>query len=275
MDVKGFISEAYKFKRIELGSREQLFLTLIADEDSISAYKLHSLLKTKGISMAYKNVHKRVKRLEHLSLINEVKGGGRGDSFHGAKFYRLTSEGLFYLLHRVSPILPGWLVRYNDSVILKTLLFPYFEESSLNLLGVNIEIGRYLQGCCEIILSTLEIIKLAAAPSKIQNKALRQLEIDLRWEAKALAFKIVTKDTRFLSLFETLTNKYWFHTKTKTQTKDSFDNRTAAVEEDTFSPPLALAHDKKFMEFSDNLGTEYQRLYTKLIQSRKQLKESL
>jgi hypothetical protein len=241
---------------VELGSREQFFLALIANEPS-SAYRLYSFLKSKRNSMAYKNVHKRVKRLEHLSLISEIKS----DSSHGSKFYKLTSEGLFYLLSRFSRIPLTWLIQYKDDVILKTLIFPYFEEHTLSIISVQREISHYLQECCQMVVSTCELIK--SIRTDLKEKALKQLEIDLEWHAKTLVFKLVTKETVFLSHFDILYNSVWY---LRIDPVDSVTN------ERRHNIP-ALAHDTKFMRFSEGLGVEYQKQYEKLVEARKQLKD--
>jgi hypothetical protein len=241
---------------VELGSREQFFLALIANEPS-SAYKLYSSLKSKRNSMAYKNVHKRVKRLEQLSLISEIKS----DSSHGAKFYRLTSEGLFYLLSKFPRIPLTWLIQYKDNVILKALIFSYFEERTLSLISVQREISHYLQECCQMVLSTSELIKsIRTDMHKDKEMALKQLEIDLEWHAKTLVFKLVTKETFFLSHFDILYNGVWY---LRIEPTNSMTNQRRP----------ALANDTKFMKFSEGLGVEYQKEYEKLVEERKQLKD--
>ena len=47
--------------------------------------------------MAYKNVHKRIKRLAELHLIEEFRHKYPGT--HGAKFFKITSKGIFYLMY--------------------------------------------------------------------------------------------------------------------------------------------------------------------------------
>ena len=45
--------------------------------------------------MRYKNVHKRVKRLHELKLIEITK---RKNPTHGAIYYRLSTGGIYYLI---------------------------------------------------------------------------------------------------------------------------------------------------------------------------------
>ena len=91
--IEELVSEVSKYKRIDLGEREAEFLARIG-EGYNSSYKIFSRLKSIGLPMHYKNVNKRVTRLYELKLIKEAKG----ESIHNAKFFALTSEGIFYLL---------------------------------------------------------------------------------------------------------------------------------------------------------------------------------
>ena len=93
--------------------------------------------------MDYTNVNKRVKRLRELGLIKEAKG--ESISLHNAKFYELTSEGLFYLLAGGWSVDISWIRKYKDDMILKYLLEPYFEEKTILVYGIDLEISDYLE----------------------------------------------------------------------------------------------------------------------------------
>ena len=149
--------------------------------------------------MDYKNVNKRVRRLQELGLIKEIKA--KGESIHNAKFFSLTSEGIFYLLTQWQPLSWKWLIEYKNNLILKILLYPYFEENTIKPFIVLVEIGRYLRECCHLILLAIDVIqkeRLVREDNTQLKKVIRQLQIDLEWQAKALAFKLVIKKTRFL-----------------------------------------------------------------------------
>ena len=63
----------------------------------------------------------------NLALIKEAKG----ESIHNAKFFALTSEGIFYLLTKWQPDSLQWLIKYKNNLILRVLLYPYFEENTI------------------------------------------------------------------------------------------------------------------------------------------------
>ena len=100
--ISELVLEVSHYKRINLGEREAEFLARIGEGHN-SSYKIFSLLKKTGHSMDYKNVNKRIRRLHELNLITEAKG----ESIHNAKFFALTSEGIFYLLTQWQPISIG------------------------------------------------------------------------------------------------------------------------------------------------------------------------
>jgi hypothetical protein len=166
MLANGFISDIPNYERLALGKTEKLFLHIISMEPT-SVYRISVGLKsgtimigetmlTTGIqSMAYKNVHKRVKRLHSLGLIEESKGNFK----RNAKMYRLTSRGLFERLLDQSPWLPDILDLYRNNPIIETLVYQYFElETIANFETFPLtELRRYLRRCCEAILNTLDV----------------------------------------------------------------------------------------------------------------------
>ena len=131
-----FINEITDYEKVILGSTEVRFLYLISTREARSAYKIFTYLKRceeEGIesikSMEYKNVHKRVKRLETLGLI-EIEEIGKRKEIN----YRLTSKGLFQCFLEASPPLIRRTLaknRYMNNIILKTILYQFFEPETL------------------------------------------------------------------------------------------------------------------------------------------------
>ena len=150
--LQGFTSKLKDYDRITLGFREEQFLYMITlEEKSVNriysernngetdrgkARKLPDFRFTGDDSIAYKNVHKRVKRLEALGLVEQVKAITQGSKQKEIK-YRVTSKGLFQLLQSrpsfnprlyavgAQPfILP---LAYSDDIIFQQLIYQYFE----------------------------------------------------------------------------------------------------------------------------------------------------
>lgn len=161
MDTLGYILELGGYGEINLGDVESLFIRRIADGYS-SAYSLFSYLKSQDKHvhphkkpMAYKNVYKRVRRLEELKLIEFEKKSGRN-----AKHYKLTSKGLWYIISDLRTYDTNLFLKYKDDIILQTLLYPYFEyetiEQCRHYSPLHTIISQYLRECCFITSSTFK-----------------------------------------------------------------------------------------------------------------------
>jgi hypothetical protein len=160
------ISEIYNYKKLALGETEKMFLHIISIEPT-SAYRISVGLKngfigigevmlSTGInSMAYKNVHKRIKRLSVLGLIEEIHGYFR----RNAKMYALTPRGLFERLLDDSITPPDIVYLYRNYPIIETLIYQYFElETIENFESLAlVELKRYLKKCCDEILKILQM----------------------------------------------------------------------------------------------------------------------
>lgn len=208
----GFMSEISTYERIILGDTEKQFLSLIA-EGPKSAYQIFKRLKlmasTKTRSMAYKNVHTRIKRLQELQLIERVKGNFKRKAIK----YRLTSRGLFQRL-LISPSLDwSFLNRYKDDIIIQTILFQYFEVETIRELSsldvallITSSVGLlvdYLRKCCEIILKKLERfrsmisgfrerVSAVTETEGVIDQFIEEMDKSIRYEIKDFVFQIVT-----------------------------------------------------------------------------------
>ena len=158
MDTLGYILELGDYQEANLGDIESLFLRRIADGYT-SAYNLFLYLKSPETHahphkkpMAYKNVYKRVRRLEELKLIEFEKKAGRN-----AKHYKLTTKGLWYIISDVRTYDTNLFLKYKDNIILQTLLYPYFEyetiEKCRHYSSLHSIISQYLRECCFITFS--------------------------------------------------------------------------------------------------------------------------
>lgn len=259
------ILEISNYKRIDLGEREAEFLARIG-EGFNSSYKIFSQLKKMGRSMDYKNVNTRIRRLHELNLITEAKG----ESIHNAKFFALTSEGIFYLLTQRQPISLQWLIEYKNNLILKTLLYQYFDEDTVAIdVRETDEIARYLRECCHTILICLDIIRdLANHPLKreakeAREKIMEQLQIDLDWQARVLAFRLLTKKTRLLDV---VTPFRWPQKNLVEVLKSEPDFLNKQI---LISKASRLPIDKKFSVLAKTARKDFDQGYTNYVESRK------
>lgn len=152
MVEKGFMSEVRNYSNLTLGETEKLFITLFSIPNySYSAYEIFSYLK-KSKPMAYKNVHKRVKRLHDLGLIKEVAKKSQRNAIK----YELTTFGLVQRL-LIPDVELTFLERNKDNIILNNILFRFFEEVTIHEIGSAIYWLRiYLRDCCRAIITLAE-----------------------------------------------------------------------------------------------------------------------
>ena len=107
---------------------------------------------------AYKDIHKRVKRLAQLKLICEIK-----EHFErGAKHYRITPYGLIVCINNY----PYWdfdlrfIFNHKENIVIQSLLLEFLEEKTIDSFRSQMneisggfptmEIGEYLCDCCSI-----------------------------------------------------------------------------------------------------------------------------
>lgn len=262
------MSEIKNYRRITLGQREEQFLKMITEgEEGRSAYSIYSELNEgetnngkarripEGIltpntdSMSYKNVHKRVKRLESLGLIEgmlERKQKGKEIK------YMVTSRGLFqqllgYQWKGSFVVLP---LIYKDDIIIQTILYRYFELETVKKL---IEIfggwlfNSFIRKCCEQIqqyvdglLNELELEypryysdkNTVAAFFHPESRMGKFIDEMIRNEAKNLVHEIVRESAK---------DKY----------KDNFPN------------PILL-NDEEFRKLLEEIKNEIQEGYKRL-----------
>jgi hypothetical protein len=209
MLAKGFMSQISNYEGVVLGKTEKLFLYLISLEPT-SVYKISIGLKggriiiddmilTTGIQkMAYKNVHKRVKRLQKMGLIQELEGNFE----RNAKMYELTSDGLFERLLDPFPILPDIVNLYGKSPIIETLVYQFFKVETISRFE-SIPLAQlrlYLRKCCQTILSTLDIHRYESEKIREWRQSNSKDHLDLldsyldesiKKEAQKFVFEIV------------------------------------------------------------------------------------
>jgi hypothetical protein len=226
-----YMSEVLKYERMTLGEAENRFLRMIMGE-SKSAYAIYSILKEQGRGIAYKNVYTKIKRLEELKLVEKVPGSFARRAIN----YRLTTQGLFYLLslfvsYRFGVYWADLWKYYADNIILKTLVLPYFEIGTLKNARFNLSssVLSYLRNCylttldgCNYIKQFLPRHKGSGAgiiithyddlvdidksdddigPDYTVKSATNSLKKELEWEAKEMAFSLITKHASDFGVF--------------------------------------------------------------------------
>lgn len=223
------MSEIRDYKPLSLGQSEQLFIILFS-QASFSAWGLWTQMKiTKP--MSYPNVFKKIKRLVELGLLETIEGNFKRKAIK----YRLTTRGLFERL-----TLTGWYTvntsiwyNYRDNVILKTILYRFFETQTIWKLReagnvpISTLITEYIRKCCEGLLALVK-----------SNYEQNEYGIDqlLRTELRDLILKIV--------IMSSLDEKNW-------KEKSSPNEKSY----------MTLRGDKKFSGYLLELREDFDRGY--------------
>ena len=171
---------------------------MMGEKKSVSS--IRSILKESGRTMAYKNVHTRIKRLEKLNLIEKA-----GKAKYGAINYQLTTQGILYQVSRFVNIdeslsWSDFLPYYSNNVIFETLVLPYFEKDTIKHAGVQLyfAIVLYLGDCYQITLDAADRIRKAIVEHNEEDKEYftKRLIEDLEWQPREFALKLVTSFLR-------------------------------------------------------------------------------
>jgi predicted transcriptional regulator len=195
LSLNRYMSEILKYNRVTLGSAERRFMNEMMGKKK-SVYSMWSILKRSGHTMAYKNVHTRIKRLEKLNLIEKA-----GKAKYGAINYQLTTQGILYQVSQFVNIdeslsWSDFLPYYSNNIIFETLVLPYFEEDTIKHAGVMLyfAIVLYLGDCYQITLDAADRIRKAIVEHNEEDKEYftKRLIEDLEWQPREFALKLVT-----------------------------------------------------------------------------------
>src|SRR5919198_12726 len=159
-------------RNAEIGPVASVILRQFVTSPYLSTYQIYKSLKgtRDGHSnMAYKDVHKRIKRLDSLQLIEKVSKEEihtPWESIHAPIYYRLTTGGIFNLLYKNKSFMiykgrAKIFQNYANNIIFKTFLYPYFAQATLIKIKSSYlftEIFGYLLKCCEFTNALLEEI---------------------------------------------------------------------------------------------------------------------
>jgi hypothetical protein len=158
------IIEISKFKHrniLNLGPVGKEFLAHFAKYPGTSTYQIYLARRSSKRRMEYKNVHKRIRRLGDLGLIENYE---KERPYKKSPIpFRLTTGGIYYLLKNATDIfmtvLKDVLRNYSDNIMLTTILYPYIQRETLLQLNDTPLIARlciYLRDCCGEVESALD-----------------------------------------------------------------------------------------------------------------------
>jgi hypothetical protein len=129
----------YRHRNVILDKPSREILYSFTTGDHISAYQVHSILNKSGrLKIDYINVNKKIKTLLGLNLISQSDTKNTTKAIRKPIYYRLTTGGLFNLFCWYNEM--SWrnemrgkeiFENYGENIILETLVYPYFERSTI------------------------------------------------------------------------------------------------------------------------------------------------
>jgi DNA-binding PadR family transcriptional regulator len=250
------IIKTYKYKESNIGDKSFEILSRFMERQYLSTYMIYSISKRSGLKIDYKNTYKRIKRLESLGFIEQLKAEEvkEEDRRHGARYYRISETGIFQLFLRIDILFTLFDILQNNenSLIFQSLLYPYFEKETFNVLNkrkvtidnlydsfvekwIIIDVYTYLRNCCIEINQAIKFInENKKGPEYIETvKGRRYLE------TKSNRMNIFRDNLALdlLGLFDESKNEEWLNALT------------------------VLANDNRFMKVVDTLHTDFEKCY--------------
>lgn len=160
MNFREYSWKVSTYRPVELGDVEFEILSYFANGSSFSTYevfkKFNKVRATSPYTRAktptlYKNIHKRVKRLAQLKLIEET--GEYSD--RRAKHYRVSTYGLISFAGREITESDHHIKHNKKDIVIQCLLLQFFEEKTIDSASnpFSQEICYYLHDCCSVTIS--------------------------------------------------------------------------------------------------------------------------
>jgi hypothetical protein len=249
VDYSAYFSAIAKYQRVKLGETERSsLLRIINAPESTSKIASYFKLKRRQAARFNDDHYASIKILQNIDLIEDAQ---EEKFLRGATYYRLTTWGLFYTLSNMVNYPPQLFMKYQNNVILKTLLYPYFEADTIENCTSRLYsvLTQYLHEACNITLDKLEAIK-SMTDTKDKERHIKGLQFDLESHAKVLGFKLAVmyNESNILT--------------TNPDVMD--DNAKVALYELESSMKIRLSRDNRFMQFLQVVQKDCQDGYKEL-----------
>ncbi|MGI9010155.1 MAG: hypothetical protein ACR2F1_03085 [Nitrososphaeraceae archaeon] len=161
MDLSEYILQLYRtYKKFsDPGEAAKQLLPMFAERNCVTTYQCYKELN-KAKKIAYKNVHKRVKKLYELGILKEVSNNG--PTKHGSIYYKLSSFGIYciFLIGKINSLnLDKLIENYPNDGLLEYFLYQFIEKKTVKGIKSYIILGyifEFLKDCCISIESLLK-----------------------------------------------------------------------------------------------------------------------
>ena len=247
MSYSDYVSSLLTYQKITLTQEERSFIIKsIRGHDQ--SFKISSYLKLRNQSTDQRDASYLIsKRLEDIEFIEVTKG----KFLSNIKNYKFTTYGLFYVFLNISIYPPQFLIKYQDDIILKTLIFQFFNERTIKICTGRFysQITSYLQEGCNVTLNAIDDIK-SAEKEEEKVKIIDRLKFDLEWLIRRLCFKltIMYNETNLLAINPNLN-----------------DDVKVTLYELENKMKLQLSKDSPFINLLKNLYKDFNEGYNELV----------
>ena len=247
MVYSNYISSLLSYQKINLTQEERSFIIkFIRGHDQ--SFNIRSYFKLRNQSPDQRDASYLIsKRLEDIGFIEVTKG----KFLSNVKNYKFTTYGLFYVFLNISIYPPQFLIKYQDDIILKTLIFQFFNERTIKICTGRFysQITSYLQECCNVTLNAIDDIK-SAEKEEEKVKIIDRLKFDLEWLIRRICFKltIMYNETNLLAINPNLN-----------------DDVKVTLYELENKMKLQLSKDSQFINLLKNLHKEFNEGYSELV----------
>jgi hypothetical protein len=257
-DYSRYLSEILKYEKVQLGAAERSFLSKIVNTPE-SIYKIgFSSFRLKGrrSSLDKEEDSNSVRKLQNINFIEEVE---EEKFLRGAThYYKLTTPGLFHVFSNMRNYPPQLFIRYQDDIVLKTLVYAYFEVETIKRSTARLyaTITEYIHKSCESSRDAVENIR-SITDEDTKYRYSKALEFDLNWFAKSLGFRLAVmyNESNILT--------------TNIDIVD--DNAKVALYEVENKMKKLLAYDDRFMKLLQSVREEFEDGYNELIKMKSEI----
>lgn len=256
MTYSNYIESLLSYKKQDLTLDQRAFLLkLVSGHDQ--SFKITSYLKLRNPPSDIKDATSIISQyLEDVGFL-EIS---RGKFLSSSKTFRFRTNGLFYIFLNISIYPPQFLIKYQDDIILQTLVYQFFQEKTIKMSTGRFysQLTTYIQECCDVTLNAIDDVN-SSNKEDDKIRIIDRLKFDLEWLIRRLAFKLIImyNETNLLAI--------------NTGFKD--DVRVTLYELEAKMKGI-LSRDIKFIDLIENLNKDFSDGYQEMISLYKESSDS-
>lgn len=240
MDYTELINITRDYLLRDIASNERALIYRIINSEA-STYRIaSSKFKFRQQNSQERNDYPVLKRLIELRYVEENQEQRK--IFGGSMIYRFTTNGLLYIFANKLIYPPQLLLNYNVNIILKTLVFPYFETKTISQGTARFyeAITEYLNECARLLIAQNITPK---SETESHDRGENYLGYELEELIKVLAVKIALmySESNLLTISSALVEN---------------DSARVSLYELESSMKGLIASDRKFMHLLEGTKAE-------------------